>query len=87
MTILFENMLDNSVETIRQYLPEDYEIDDVTWDAQKDLFQIPVFDASSVESYEKGMVACFRFYRLAQETDEEAGERWLKELNEFNHRW
>ena len=46
MTTLFENLLDNSIELIRQYLPEEHEMDDIAWAETDDIFQIPIFDVS-----------------------------------------
>ena len=87
MTTLFENLLDQSTELIKQYLPEDHEIDDVAWDPNSDLFQIPVFDVSTIESSMRGPVDRFRFYRMSWETDDEVVERWQREIDEFNHSW
>lgn len=88
MTTLFENLLDQSTELIKQYLPEDYEIDDVAWDPNGDKFQVLVFDASTMENYHKGPVDRFLFYRLSWEyNDEDVIKRWEREINEFNHSW
>lgn len=84
MTTLFENLLDNSIELIRQSLPKDHEIDDVAWSETDDLFQIPVFDVSTFPGTQ---VDRFRFSRWRDETDEECGERWQREINAFNNSW
>lgn len=84
MTTLFENLLDNSIELIRQNLPEDHEIDDVAWSETEEIFQIPVFDVSQ---FPGRMADRFRFYRLPGETDEELSNRWQEEINAFNSSW
>ena len=84
MTIMFENLLDNSIDLISQYLPEDHEIDDVSWDDQEQIFQICVFDVSE---FPGRMVDRFRFYRLPGETDDELSNRWQREIDEFNSSW
>lgn len=84
MTTLFENLLDNSIELIRQHLPEDHEIDDVAWSETEEIFQVPVFDVSQFPGQQ---VDRFRFYRLAGETDEEVAERWDQEITQFNNSW
>lgn len=82
MTTLFENLLDNSIELIRQSLPEDHEMDDIAWAETDDIFQIPIFDVSK---FPGRLVDRFRFYRFPSETDEECGERWQREINAFNN--
>lgn len=84
MTTLFENLLDNSIELIRQYLPEDHEIDDVAWSEEEEIFQVPVFDVSKFPGRQ---VDRFRFYRLPGESDEELSNRWEEEINAFNSSW
>lgn len=84
MTTLFDNLLDKSLELIQQYLPEDHEIDDVSWSGEEDIFQIPVFDVSEFPGRQ---VDRFRFYRLTGETDEELSDRWQNEINEFINSW
>lgn len=84
MTTLFENLLDNSIELIRQNLPEEHEIDDVAWSETEEIFQVPVFDVSQ---FPGRMVDRFRFYRLPGETDDDLSNRWQEEINVFNSSW
>ena len=84
MTTLFDALFDKSCELIFQNLPEDHEIDDIAWNDEEEIFQIPVFDVSQ---FPGRMVDRFRFYRLPGETDEELSNRWQKEINVFNSSW
>lgn len=88
------NLMELSQERIRQYLPEDYEMDDMGWDEEEEIFQICVFDVSKpprTDAFgsliETGPVDRFRFYRHAEETEEEVMERWNRELQEFCDSW
>ena len=84
MTNLFDALFDKSCELILQNLPEDHEIDDISWNDEEEIFQIPVFDVSQ---FPGRMVDRFRFYRLPGETDEELSNRWQEEINAFNSSW
>lgn len=84
MTKTLEQLFDKSCELIHQYLPEDYEIDDVAWSEEEEIFQIPVFDVSEFPGRQ---VDRFRFYRLTGETDEDMIRRWQTEINAFNSSW
>ena len=84
MTTLFDALFDKSCESILQNLPEDHEIDDISWNDEEEIFQVPVFDVSQ---FPGRMVDRFRFYRLPGETDEELSNRWQEEINAFNSSW
>ena len=47
-------LIDVAAERIRQYLPEDYEIDDISWSDTG--FVLPIFNARTIEDYRKGPV-------------------------------
>lgn len=85
--ISYLQMMDLSAERIRPYLPEDYEMDDMAWDEDHEIFQICVFDASRPDFDNRGPADRFRFYRKPGETDEELMDRWNRELQEFCESW
>ena len=72
------NYLDVAEETIRQYLPENMEMDDISWCDTG--FSIPVFDVTTPFGKE---VDRFRFHIYSWETEEETAVRFNEELNRF----
>ena len=78
-------LMEIAEERIQQYLPEDYEMDDLQW--CDDGFQISVFDVSMIEIYQKGPAGIFRFFLSKCETDEENTERFNRQLQEFAESW
>lgn len=87
-------LMELSQERIRQYLPENYEMDDMAWDEDLEIFQICVFDVSKPPRVdanghliETGPADRFRFFRHVGETEGETMERWSLELQEFCERW
>ena len=88
------NLMELSQERIRQYLPEDYEMDDTSWDEEQEIFQICVFDVSKPPRTDafghminSSPADRFRFYRNAGETEEEVMDRWNRELQAFCESW
>lgn len=86
MTTLCEKLLEQSLERIRQHLPEDCEMDDIGWNEEAEIFQICVFDVSALENSMRGAIDRFVFYRIKGETDEEMTERWNRKLQAFCER-
>lgn len=85
MTTLFENLFDNSIDMINTRLPDNYEVDDVAWDEENDRFRIPVFEVSDPGRWVPE--DAFWFYRYPEETNEEAADRWQREIDEFIQKW
>lgn len=79
------NLMEIAEERIRQYLPEDYEMDDLQW--CDDGFQISIFCVRTIEDHMKGAVDRFRFFLHRDETDEESAERFNRELQKFTEGW
>ena len=78
-------LIDVAAERIRQYLPEDYEIDDISWSDTG--FVLPIFNARTIEDYRKGPVDRFLFFLSKSETDAENMERFERKLQEFAWNW
>ena len=85
--INYLQLMELSAERIRPYLPEDYEMDDLGWDEDREIFQICVFDCSRPDFDNRGPADRFRFYRQAGETDEELMDRWNREVQKFAESW
>ena len=77
-----ETLLDEAVERIRPYLPEDHEIDDVSWGDR--IFQICIFD---VAIFPGRMVDRFRFSIHADETEEETAARFEDAVKDYINSW
>ena len=75
-------LLDLATERIRQYLPEDYEMDDISWG--ENIFQICVFDVSA---FPGRLEDRFLFEIRASETEAETADRFNDELNTFVENW
>lgn len=80
----YMELLTRAESEIMHCLPEDYEIDDVSW--CDDGFRIPVFCVRTMES-SMHPVDSFRFQRHAGETDEETMKRFYEELKNFEEGW
>lgn len=78
-------LIDVAAERIRQYLPEDYEIDDISWSDTG--FVLHIFNVRTIEDYRKGPVDRFLFILSKSETDAENMERFERELQEFAWNW
>ena len=91
--INYRQLMELSEERIRPYLPDMYEMDDMDFDEDEEIFQISVYDCSRPEFAENdgfidyGPADRFRFYRMPGETDEALMERWNRELQEFCESW
>ena len=83
--ITYAELMDLSAERIQPYLPEDYEMDDMSYDEDGAIFQICVFDVSTPDP--KGPADRFRFYRQPGETEDEMMDRWDREVQDFAESW
>lgn len=75
-------LLDNAISQIRQYLPDQYEIDDISWD--ETMFQICIFD---VAKFPGRLADRFRFGMHPEETEEELITRFNDRLTEYCKSW
>lgn len=80
-----QRLMDVAVERIRQYLPEDYEIDDISWSDTG--FVLPIFNVQTIEDSMKGAVDRFLFTLSKSETEAENMERFERKLQEFAWNW
>ena len=92
--INYLQLMELSMERIRPYLPEDYEMDDTGWDEDQEIFQICIFDVSKPPRTDAfgnlivtGPADRFRFYRQAGETDDQLMDRWNREVQKFAESW
>ena len=69
---------------IEHFLPEDYEMDDMSWGDSG--FIIPIFCVKTMES-SMHPVDSFRIFKDAGETDEQFTERFWEKLKEFEESW
>ena len=79
------NLLEVAEERIRQYLPKDYEIDDVSW--CNTGFRIPIFWVKTIETSIQGPVDSFSFFLDKDDTEAENMERFNRRLQEFCEGW
>lgn len=80
-----QRLIDVAAERIKQCLPEDYEIDDISW--SDDGFALPIFNVRTIEDCQKGPVDRFLFILSKSETDAENMERFERKLQEFAWNW
>ena len=80
-----QKLIDVAVERIKQYLPEDYEVDDISWSDTG--FVIHIFNVRTIEDCQKGPVDRFLFILSKSETDAETMERFERKLQEFAWNW
>ncbi len=73
------DLMEIAEELIHQYLPENYEMDDCSWNERG--FQICVFDVSSIESSMRGPVDRYRFF--LSDDEEESMERFNDTIQKF----
>ena len=78
----FERLIDLAIERIRPYLPQDHEIDDVSWG--DGIFQICIFDVSL---FPGRLVDRLRFMRMPGETKAETYARFEQTLTEYTMSW
>ena len=74
--------MDLAINRIRQYLPEDHEIDDIN--CEDNIFQICVFDVAKFPGH---LVDRFRFEIRASETELETYDRFNDTLCKFVESW
>ena len=80
-----QKLIDVSSRRIKQYLPEDYEIDDISWNDTG--FVLHIFNVRTIEEYQKGPVDRFLFFLSKSETETENMERFERKLQEFAWNW
>ncbi|MBO6269398.1 MAG: hypothetical protein J6N19_09700 [Clostridium sp.] len=79
------DLMEIAEERIRQYLPEDYEMDDVSWCDTG--FRIPIFCVRTIETSMQGPVDSFSFFLDKDDTDAENMERFNRRLQDFCKGW
>ena len=80
-----QRLIDVAAERIKQYLPEDYEIDDISWSDTG--FVLHIFNVRTIEDCQKGPVDRFLFILNESETNAENMERFERKLQEFAWNW
>lgn len=75
-------MLNVAIERIRQYLPEDHEMDDIACDDT--AFQICIIDVSK---FPGKLADRFFFTRRPGETEDETTQRFADTITEYTLTW